>query len=140
MDTDAARPRPEARAEIREGDGWAVASLDALGAGPGFRKVRAALGVTAFGVNGVVLPPHYLPHAHAHDLQQELYFVHRGRVEMRFGDGRAEILEPGSLARVDPATPRSFRALGDEEAVVLVVGGRDGYVGRDAHVVADLWS
>jgi hypothetical protein len=31
------------------GDGWAVASLDDLGEGPGSRKVRAALGVTAFG-------------------------------------------------------------------------------------------
>ena len=37
--------------EVVEGEGFAVASLDGLGEGPGFRKVRGALGVTAFGVN-----------------------------------------------------------------------------------------
>ena len=42
-----------------EGDGYAVANLEALGDGPGFRKVRKELGVTAFGVNGIELPPHY---------------------------------------------------------------------------------
>jgi quercetin dioxygenase-like cupin family protein len=136
MDADATQPRPG----VTQGDGWAVGSLDALGDGPGFRKVRAALGVTAFGVNGVVVAPGFSPHAHVHDEQQELYFVHRGRVEIRFGDGRSEVLEEGGLARVDPATPRSFRALGDEEAVLLVVGGKDGYVGRDAHVSDDLWA
>jgi len=122
-------------AAVKEGDGWAVGSLDALGEGPGFRKVRAALGVTAFGVNGVVVPAGYVPRAHVHDEQQELYFVHRGRVEMRFGDGAVEVLKEGGLARVDPSTPRTFRALGDEEAVLLVVGGKEGYVGRDARVV-----
>jgi hypothetical protein len=37
----------------------AFSSLDELGEGPGFRKVRAALGVTAFGVNAVVYPPRF---------------------------------------------------------------------------------
>ena len=32
----------------------AFSSLDELGDGPGFRKVRGPLGVSAFGVNGVV--------------------------------------------------------------------------------------
>ena len=36
-----------------------------------------------------------------------------------------------------PATVRGFRALGDEEAVLLVAGGKDGYVGRDGHAVED---
>jgi quercetin dioxygenase-like cupin family protein len=116
-------------------DGYAVGSLDALGDGPGFRKIRAALGVTAFGVNAIVLPPGYTPRRHVHEQQEELYFVHRGRVEMTFGDGDVHVLEPGGLARVDPATVRGFRALGDEEAVLLVVGGKGGYVGRDGRAV-----
>ena len=37
--------------------GFAFGSLEELGDGPGFRKVRRALGITAFGVNGVVMPP-----------------------------------------------------------------------------------
>ena len=39
------------------GDGYAVAHLDEVGEGYGFRKVRKTLGVTAFGVNVIVLPP-----------------------------------------------------------------------------------
>jgi hypothetical protein len=35
--------------DVISGDGWAVAHLDGLGAGPGLRKIRCALGVTAFG-------------------------------------------------------------------------------------------
>jgi hypothetical protein len=35
--------------------GYAVSSLDEIGEGYGFRKLRSALGVTAFGINAVVL-------------------------------------------------------------------------------------
>src|SRR3954451_17129875 len=119
----------------RSGEGWATATLDELGDGPGFRKVRAALGVTAFGVNGIVVPGGYTPPAHVHERQQELYFVHRGRVEFTFGDGDVEVLEGGGLARGAPSTPRRFRALDEDGATVLVVGGAGGYVGRDAHAV-----
>ena len=38
---------------------YAFSSLDELGDGPGFRKIRKPLGITAFGVNGVVYPPNY---------------------------------------------------------------------------------
>ena len=33
--------------DVIEGKGWAVTNLDDLGEGPGFRKIRAALGITA---------------------------------------------------------------------------------------------
>jgi mannose-6-phosphate isomerase-like protein (cupin superfamily) len=79
-----------------------------------------------------VLPPGYATGIHYHDEQQELYFVHRGRIEIAFGDGSAHELGPGGLARVDAATHRKVRNLSDsEEAVYVVVGGKDGYVGRD---------
>jgi quercetin dioxygenase-like cupin family protein len=123
--------------DLTTGDGYAVGSLDLLGEGPGFRKIRSALGVTAFGVNAIVLPRGFTPHRHFHDEQEELYFVHRGRVEMTFGDGDVHVLETGGLARVDPGTVRGFRALGDAEAVLLVVGGKGGYVGRDGRTVED---
>ena len=58
--------------------GYAKGSLDELGGGPGFRKVRQALNVTAFGVNGVVYPPGQEGFLHYHDEQDELYFVHAG--------------------------------------------------------------
>ena len=114
------------------GDGWAVGGLDDMGDGPGFRKVRKELGVTAFGVNAVVLPPGYASGRHLHERQEELYFVHRGTIEFCFGDGERRILGPGGFARVDPATVRSFRNASEEdEAVYVCVGGAGGYVGRD---------
>src|SRR5882672_8493386 len=91
---------------VTEGDGYAVGNLDDLGDGPGFRKVRKGLGVTAFGVNAIVLPAGLETGFHYHDEQEELYFVHRGAIEMAFGDGSVEPLHEGSFARVDSATVR----------------------------------
>jgi quercetin dioxygenase-like cupin family protein len=118
--------------DVQKGEGYAVAHLDDLGEGPGFRKVRKELGVTAFGVNAIVLPPSYATGSHYHDEQEELYFLHSGRVEIEFGDGSTRELLPGGLAWVDAPTPRLLRNLSDsEEAVYVVIGGKDGYVGRD---------
>jgi hypothetical protein len=46
--------------ETTTGDGWAVRSIDGMGEGPGFRKVRRELDVKGFGVNAVVMTPGYL--------------------------------------------------------------------------------
>jgi uncharacterized cupin superfamily protein len=116
---------------MHRGEGWAVAGLDDMGSGPGFRKVRHALDVTAFGVNAVVLPPGHTSQLHAHERQEEVYFVHEGTVEIRFGDGVAHTLAPGGMARVDPATPRSLHNPGTQDAVYVCFGGAGGYVGRD---------
>ena len=114
-----------------KGEGWAVASIDDLGDGPGFRKVRQALDVTEFGVNGVVLPPGYTSRRHYHDRQQELYMVLRGEIEFDL-DGTKQTLGPGGLARVDAPTVRALRNTSEtDEAVYLCVGGEGGYVGRD---------
>jgi mannose-6-phosphate isomerase-like protein (cupin superfamily) len=117
------------------GDGWAVGSIDGMGTGPGFRKVRKELGVTAFGVNAVIIPPGYASGRHLHERQEELYFVHRGEVEFTFGDGETQRLGPGGFARVDPSTVRSMRNTSEtDEAVYVCVGGAGGYVGRDGLV------
>jgi mannose-6-phosphate isomerase-like protein (cupin superfamily) len=122
----------EAVRETVEGDGYAVGHIDGLGEGPGFRKVRRELGVTAFGVNVIVLPPGIEGRRHYHERQEELYFVHRGEIEMEFGDGASYLLGEGALARVDADTVRVMRTSGDSDgAVILVVGGAGGYVGRD---------
>jgi mannose-6-phosphate isomerase-like protein (cupin superfamily) len=119
---------------ITSGEGYAVGHLEDLGEGPGFRKVRRGLDVTAFGVNAIVIPPGIDAGAHFHDEQEELYFVHRGTIEMEFGDGTRHRLHEGGLARVDAATVRSIRNVGDVDAVYLCAGGKDGYVGRDGRV------
>jgi mannose-6-phosphate isomerase-like protein (cupin superfamily) len=123
--------------ETIEGDGYAVGHIDGLGEGYGFRKVRKGLGVTAFGINAVVLPPHYATNLHSHERQEETYFVHRGRVAIEFGDGTEHVLDEGGLARVAPETVRRLRNLGDEDAVYVCAGGADGYVGRDGVIAPD---
>jgi mannose-6-phosphate isomerase-like protein (cupin superfamily) len=117
----------------------AFGSLDELGEGYGFRKVRRALGVDAFGVNAIVMPARYEGVHHYHDEQDELYFVHSGtaRVEV---EGEERVLGPGGLVHVASTTPRRISNAGDEDLVLLVVGGKGGYVERDGHLVdeADL--
>jgi mannose-6-phosphate isomerase-like protein (cupin superfamily) len=120
--------------------GHSFGSLDELGAGYGFRKVRQALGVTAFGVNAVVYPPAYEGFLHYHDTQDELYFVHRGTARVEVEDEVRE-LGPGGLVHVESTTPRRFSNASDSEDLVLfIVGGKGGYVERDGHLVdmADL--
>jgi len=115
--------------------GYAFSSLDELGDEPGFRKVRRALGVTAFGVNGIVYEPGYEGFLHYHDAQDELYFVHRGRARVEVG-GETRELGEGGLVHVEATTPRRIsNASETEELVLLVVGGKDGYVERDGHLV-----
>lgn len=117
---------------VTKGDGYAVANIDDLGQGPGFRKIRTPLGVTAFGANAIVLPPSYETGRHFHEQQEELYFLHSGRVSIEFGDGSSHELGPGGLAWVDASTVRKLKNLSEsEDAVYVIVGGKDGYVGRD---------
>jgi quercetin dioxygenase-like cupin family protein len=118
---------------VSEGDGWSVAlDADALGDGYGFRSVRKPLKVTEFGVNLITIPGGYATGKHAHERQQELYFVHRGAIEMEFGDGAKQEIREGGVARVDAATVRGLRNLSEtDDAQYLVVGAEGGYVGRD---------
>jgi mannose-6-phosphate isomerase-like protein (cupin superfamily) len=114
--------------------GYAFGSIDELGEGFGFRKVRRALGVTAFGVNAIVMPPHYPGFHHYHEQQDELYFVHSGRARVEVGDEVRE-LGPGGMVHVESTTPRRVSNAGHEPLVLLVVGGKDGYVERDGQMV-----
>ena len=115
--------------------GYAISSLEELGDDYGFRKVRVPLGVTAFGVNAIVYPPGYEGFLHYHDTQDELYFVHRGRARVDVGDETRELGE-GGLVHVEAATRRRLSNASDtDDLVLLVVGGKDGYVERDGHLV-----
>ena len=120
-------------------DDYAFGTLDELGEGYGFRKVRQALGVDAFGVNAVVMPAGYEGFYHYHDEQDELYFVHSGTARFEVGDEVRE-LGPGGLCHVESTTVRKVTNVGDGDLVLLIVGAKDGYVGRDGQLVdmADL--
>ena len=119
---------------MNSSDGWAVGNLDELGDGPGFRKVRRALGVTAFGVNAIVMPPCAEGIHHYHDTQYELYFVHRGTARFEV-DGEVRELGAGGLCHVESTAPRKFSNVGEDDLVVFIVGGKGGYVERDGQLV-----
>ena len=118
---------------VISGDGYAVANIADLGDQYGFRKIRTNLGVTAFGINAICLPAGWETGRHFHDEQEEVYFQHEGRIEMVFGDGTTHVLEPGGVARVDPGTVRKIRNPFDVDAIYVIAGGKDGYIGRDGH-------
>lgn len=124
----------EAR-EVVTGDGYAVANISALGDGGGFRKIRRALEVTALGINAIVMPAEFAGRRHYHYEQEETYFIHEGHAELEFGDGSVHRLGPGGVARIDAATVRRIRNVGEGDLVYLAVGGKDGYVENDGHLL-----
>jgi mannose-6-phosphate isomerase-like protein (cupin superfamily) len=114
--------------------GYQVSSLDELGEGYGFRKIRQPLGVTAFGVNAQVFPPGFDGPAHYHDEQDELYFVHRGTATF-IVDGQEIEVREGGLVHVESTTHRSVSNRSSDDLVMFIVGGKDGYVERDGQLV-----
>jgi mannose-6-phosphate isomerase-like protein (cupin superfamily) len=114
--------------------GYAKGSIDDMGEGPGFRKIRHALDVKAFGVNAIVYAPQFEGFMHYHDEQDELYFIHQGIARFEV-DGEEFELGPGGVVYVESTTPRKITNVTDEELVIVAVGGKDGYVGRDGQLV-----
>lgn len=91
------------------------------------RRVRAGLGVTAFGMQVIELPPDftgYPVHDHSHDQQEEVYTPLSGRARLEVGDESYE-LEPGVFARVGPGEKRKLVS-GGEGARILCVGATPG--------------
>jgi mannose-6-phosphate isomerase-like protein (cupin superfamily) len=80
-----------------------------------------------------VLAPGVVSRAHYHDEQDELYFIHRGSARFEVAGDTFE-LDPGGVVHVESTTPRRITSVGDEDLVMLVVGAKGGYVGRDGHL------
>lgn len=123
--------------EIVSGEGWAAGPLDAMGEGPGFRKIRHEVGVTEFGVNAIILPAGAEGRKHSHEHQQELYICQEGALKIEFGDGEEVVLGPGGVARVDAEAVRLISNPTDADTTIIVVGGKGGYVERDGKPVED---
>ena len=113
---------------------YSFSSIDELGEGPGFRKVRGPLGIEAFGSNVMVMPPHFEGFEHYHDSQDELYFVHSGTARIDVG-GETRELGPGGFFHCQSTLPRRISNAGATDLVVLAVGAKNGYVERDGHLV-----
>ena len=95
--------------------------------GGGFRKVRAGLGVSSFGIAVIDLPPNfdmYPEHDQSHDHQEEVYTALSGTATLQVG-GEEHTLEPGVWARIGPDEKRKI-VTGDEPARILALGGTPG--------------
>lgn len=97
------------------------------GFGGGFVKVRAELGVTAFGMQVIQMPPDYADypdHDHAETGQEEVFAVLSGSGWMDVEGERVE-LDPETIVRVGAATKRKVYA-GPQGIRMLVTGGCPG--------------
>ena len=93
----------------------------------GFVKVRAELGVSAFGVQIIQLPPEadgYPEHDHSEDGQEEMYTALGGSGWLDVEGERVD-LAPDTFVRVAPGTKRKVFA-GTQGLRMLVVGGTPG--------------
>jgi hypothetical protein len=97
------------------------------GFGGGFLKARAELGVTAFGMQVIQLPPNYADypeHDHAESGQEEVYLAIGGSGWIEIDGERVE-LDPEMFVRVGPEPKRKVYA-GPEGLRLLALGGAPG--------------
>jgi mannose-6-phosphate isomerase-like protein (cupin superfamily) len=97
----------------------------------GFVKARAELGVTAFGMQVIQLPPDfsdYPEHDHSESGQEEVFAVLSGSGWMEIEGERVE-LDPEMLVRVGPNTKRKTYS-GPQGLRMLALGGAPGEVYR----------
>lgn len=98
--------------------------------GGSYKRARAELGVTSFGMQVVDLPPNlaegYPEHDHTHDGQEEVFITMTGRAEI-FVDGERVEMNPNVMVRVAPEAKRRV-VTGDEPIRMLIVSGVPGGV------------
>jgi quercetin dioxygenase-like cupin family protein len=93
-------------------------------AGGSFKRARAELGVSSFGMQVIDMPPNidvYPEHTHADDGQEEVYMVLRGSGEIEI-EGARHPLDPGTMVRVAPGIKRKVYTADDSIRMVIVGG------------------
>jgi mannose-6-phosphate isomerase-like protein (cupin superfamily) len=103
-----------------------IDDMEAIARGA-FKRARAELGVTSFGIQVIDLPPNieaYPEHDHAQDGQEEVYAVLRGGGEIDI-EGERFPIDADTLVRVSAGTKRKVYP-GDEGIRLLAVGGVPG--------------
>ena len=112
-------------------DPYTVKDIDEMEASflGSFKRARAELGVTSFGIQVIDLPANndlYPEHDHAEDGQEEVYWAVSGSGEIEV-DGDTHEMTPANMIRVGPGIKRKVTT-GDEPMRLLVVGGVPGGV------------
>ncbi|MFL5821528.1 MAG: cupin domain-containing protein [Solirubrobacteraceae bacterium] len=94
-----------------------------------FRRARAELGVTSFGMQVLQMPEgadFYPNHNHAHDGQEEVYVILDGSADFDIEGERVHV-EPETAVRIAPHTKRQIRP-GAGGVRILALGGVPGGV------------
>jgi uncharacterized cupin superfamily protein len=97
-----------------------------------FQSLRRELGVSAFGMNLMILQPGQRGRIHAHDRQEEVYLVLEGELTLLI-EGSEHVLGPDRLVRVAAPVRRQLINAGARRVVMVALGGSGEHVGRDAH-------
>jgi uncharacterized cupin superfamily protein len=103
--------------------------------GERFQALRRELGVHSFGMNLIRLAPRQRGRIHAHDQQEEVYFVLEGELTLVI-EGTEHVLRPDHLARVGATVRRQLVNAGSERVILLALGAVGDHVGRDGHAWA----
>ena len=95
-----------------------------------FVSLRRDLGVTSFGLNQILLRPGQRGRIHRHTTQEEVYIVLAGTLSL-WVEGNEKRLGQGELARVGPEVRRQLANRGDEDVLLIALGGANEHIGRD---------
>lgn len=103
-----------------------IDDMEAIARGS-FRRARAELGITAFGLQVIDLPANataYPEHDHEQDGQEEVYVALRGSATLEI-DGQPVPLDADTMVSVKAGTKRKLLP-GDDGLRVLVIGAVPG--------------
>ena len=115
-------------------DGVTRARLDPE-SGDRFLSLRRALGVSAFGMNQIVLQSGQRGRIHRHERQEEVYLVLQGNLTLIVEQEESEAGE-GELIRVAPSLRRQLANRGPGRLVLVALGGAGEHEGRDGEAFA----
>jgi uncharacterized cupin superfamily protein len=99
-------------------------------------RLRAALGVSSFGLNQIVLRPGQRARIHRHERQEEVYLVLDGTLSLLV-EGEETTLGRGELVRVGPDVRRQLVNRGPGTLSLLAIGGAGDHDGRDGLAYPD---
>jgi mannose-6-phosphate isomerase-like protein (cupin superfamily) len=108
---------------------YAIKNIDEMEAtwGGAFKLARAELGVEAFGLQVIDMPPNidqFPEHDHGEDGQQEVYIPVSGSGEIEL-DGERHPLRPGAMVMIGPGVMRKV-ITGPEPLRLIAIGGVPG--------------
>ena len=103
-----------------------IDDMDAIALGS-FKRARAELGISSFGMQVMDLPPNndlYPEHDHADDGMEEVYVALSGSGEIDI-EGKRHRIDPGTMISIKSGTTRKVYT-GDEAIRLLIIGGTPG--------------